>query len=325
LSGNAIKKILVVQIGKIGDMVLTTPLFSKLKELFPNSYLTVLASPVNAEIPIAHKSVDEILVYNKNIPNILALLFKLRRNKYDLWIDSKKEYSSTSAFLLRIANPRKSAGFNSQKKIFDINLNDYLSSDNAEHYIDINLAILKYFGADYSQDIKPNLSIPIKIENDIKLRINYIKGGFILMNISSGNLDRYWNRDNWIDVIEHLKLKSPIIITGDDRDEELLESIYLYCKGRNMYYIKTGSILEFAALIKESCLLITPDTSAVHFASAFDIPIIALYNNVDWNLKRFAPLSTINKVLVSNNSNSINSIEVNEVIKSAEEILNTLS
>ena len=53
-------KILVVQIGKIGDMILTTPLFLELKRLFPNTNLSVLAS-----------------LNNRIIPENLSLIFKL--------------------------------------------------------------------------------------------------------------------------------------------------------------------------------------------------------------------------------------------------------
>jgi ADP-heptose:LPS heptosyltransferase len=40
---------------------------------------------------------------------------------------------------------------------------------------------------------------------------------------------------------------------------------------------ETASFDQFAALLKHAAFLVTPDTSAVHLASAFQIPCVALH------------------------------------------------
>ena len=315
------KNILIVQIGKIGDMILTTPLFTKLKELFPDSGITVLASPINAEIAEYHKFVDNVIVYHKNLLSFLHLIKKLRKNKYDLWIDTKKEFSRTSSLFLKFSNPEHSAGFNSKKNIFEIDLTKYC---NREHSIDINLSILKYFGVELSGFIRPSVYIPKLIIDDIEIKMKYVKGNTILINISSGNMGRFWKRDNWVRLIEKLREVNPVIITGVKQDEEMIQSIFHNCKGKNLFYLKTESVLEFAGLIERSKLLISPDTSAVHFASCFDTPVIAFYNNVEWNYKRFAPLSTKQKVFISSSPDSLDSIPVNNVLDAVNDMMKSI-
>lgn len=320
MDNNEIKKILIVQIGKIGDMILNTPLFSELKKYFPSSNITVLSSSINKDISLNHKFVDNIFVYNKNIFKLVGLLFKLRRNKFDIWIDSKKELSNTSAILVKWANPKKSFGFNNKKNIFDIDLNGFCNPVIDEHLSTINLCVLKYFGINYASNIKPSIFIPDEIKQNIENKIKDIKGYKILLNISAGNKIRYWNKNNWINLIKNLKDEYSIIITGAERDIELANDIKKELPDDNIITIKTKSILEFAELIKKCNLLITPDTSAVHIASCFDIPIIAFYNNVKWNIKRFAPLSTKKKIFISDSADSIDSIGVKEVLDAVKEI-----
>ena len=316
-----IKNILIVQIGKIGDMILTTPLFIKLKEIFPDSRLTVLASPINKDIPLYHKYVDEVIIYEKNIFSLPGLLLKLRNNKYDLWIDSKKEISKTSIKLVKYAKPNLSAGFNFDSKIYDIDLNEFYQPPCNEHTIYINLAVLKYFGMDIKDNVKPIVFIPEDVSKFVENRIKYILGKIILLNISSGNEIRFWSRENWIMLIDNLKSHNSVIITGIRKDEEIVRSIFSGCKGKNVFYFISRSVLEFAELIKRCDLLISPDTSAVHFASCFDTPIVALFNKVEWNYKRFAPLSTKQKVFISDSPVSMESINVEDVLNGVNALI----
>lgn len=76
-------------------MILTTPLFSGIRRIFPEARLTVLSGKINKDIPLNHKSVDEVLIYKKNIFENISLLFSSLKNP-DLWIDTKDNYSRTS-------------------------------------------------------------------------------------------------------------------------------------------------------------------------------------------------------------------------------------
>ena len=117
-------KILVVQIGKLGDMILITPLLSELKSLYPDSEISVLASPKNSVISKNLSLVDFTYEYDKKLYHTIKLIKSLRSKSFDLWIDSKDEYSSTSKLLKSLCNPKKSLGFNFDKNVFDINLKD---------------------------------------------------------------------------------------------------------------------------------------------------------------------------------------------------------
>ena len=119
------KNIIVIQIGKLGDMVLTNPLFYELKRLFPEAKLKVLAGETNKEFVSQMKIIDEVIVYHKSIFKDLFLGSNLKKNNFDLWIDVKDGYSRTSAALLKVAKPKLSLGYNHAEKIFSYFVDAY--------------------------------------------------------------------------------------------------------------------------------------------------------------------------------------------------------
>jgi ADP-heptose:LPS heptosyltransferase len=309
------KSILVVQIGKIGDMVLTTPLFSQLKELYPGSKLTVLASSLNKDIPLNHSSVDEVKTFKKDLlSNILLLNSSLK--KTDLWIDTKDNYSRTSEIFLKIFKPERSLGFNHEKKIFDISLKDYMSG---KHAVDINLSAVNYLkGSVEKTNARPSFDIPADVQRkvDSVLRSSpYAKK--ILLNISAGDKSRYLQTGKWIDIINRIYQSNLycFYLIGMDRDMESIDIILSQTKGLNTRFIRTRRILEASEVIRKCDAAITADTSIVHICSAFNVPVVALYPNVKWNLEKFAPLSDIQEIVVSSGPGSIDDISVDTIVE----------
>ena len=144
------KTILIVQIGKLGDMILTTPLFKEIKKLFPDSVLSVLASNSNMIIAENDPYVDNVLVYEKNILSYPKLFLTGIRNM-DLWIDTVVE-TEHDALLL------ENSLIKQYQPVFNIDLKKY---QNGEHATEINLSPLLYFKENsLTLDKTPEIEIP---------------------------------------------------------------------------------------------------------------------------------------------------------------------
>ena len=61
-----VKKVLFFRYDRIGDMVITTPVFRELKQAYPDIEITVLASKVNQEVLANNPYVDKIYINHKN-------------------------------------------------------------------------------------------------------------------------------------------------------------------------------------------------------------------------------------------------------------------
>lgn len=298
--------ILVVQIGKLGDMVLTNPLFYELKRLFPQSKLKVLASPVNQEFVSQLKVVDEVIVYQKNVLKDLFLANKLKKNKFDLWIDVKNGYSRTAASLLKLAKPKLSLGYNTKEKIFDVDLKEYATG---KHAVELSLAPVYYLGK------TPQLTRPV-LDDFIDLsRKNKVD---VLINISAGSPSRYLEESKWIALVAKILQKHPsykIHLTGIHRDYKLILSIYNTFKTEQITYNSNGNLVSLINNLNSANMIVSADTSIIHFASGLNKPVLGLYPDVDWNYERFKPLSDNYETIISNSDKGIEDIESSELIK----------
>jgi ADP-heptose:LPS heptosyltransferase len=312
-------KVLIVQIGRLGDMILTTPLFYELERLYPHWEISVLCSPENEKI-IKHSGViKNIYVYNKNLIKSFSLIRKLKKENFDFWIDTKPEFSDTSRMLLKYCAPKKSFGYNLVEKIFQVDLTRFKKGN---HYTDINLSVLKYFDSSYNPLLhrQPVIQIPDDIETEnIDIPGDKFK---IILNVSSGQKSRIWQKEKWLELMISIDKNHNcfFIIHYLSKEKQIIDFIRNHYDKNNCHYLEDIDIYKFACIIKKSDLVITPDTSAVHIASAFDIPVIGLYANVKWNYERFKSLSSVNEAVFSKNEKDISDITVDEVLEKFKRI-----
>ena len=111
------QRILIIQLDHMGDAILSSTIFPRLRLAYPRSHITVLASPSNREIFEANPDVDEVQVANRNWferkPGRKALLSavwtlgrSLRSHQFDLGIDVRGDI--LSVIVLTIAGiPRR--------------------------------------------------------------------------------------------------------------------------------------------------------------------------------------------------------------------------
>ncbi len=314
----SVSNILVVQIGKLGDMILTTPLFHELKRLYPNAKLTVLASDLNQNILKEQSVINEVLIYKKSFLPLLKLLFTLKNRRYDLWIDPKNEKSDTSRFLMKYAKPVNSLGYNFGDKVYDI---DLTNKELGNHAVDIYLTPIKALDPAFVPAPKtPVMEIPGEVKNSIKALLPGSSNN-IFINLSAGQPARHWEIDNWIAVINEINSlgEYTFLLNAFGINEADLSLLKTSIQGKYIL-VDHLSQLEIAEAIRNSMIVISPDTSAVHFASGFNIPVIDLMNNVPWNIERFAPLSEKQKILISNDENTLKSITPENVITAFKEL-----
>jgi ADP-heptose:LPS heptosyltransferase len=309
-------KILVVQIGRIGDTILTTPVFRAISEAMPDAQIHALVSQRGVPIVKNNPRLKKIFVYKKDPVSLLSLLVRLRFERYDWWIDPKDHYSREGSLLVRLGGAKNSVGFNRTDKMrftYGVPSQQELF---ALHGVERNIATLAFLGIRNVQSIIPELFVDPHRQQTPAFQNSSPDAKRILFNISAGDESRYWPVESWIESARYcLSQGYQVFAVSDPTDNGNAGALRTGAPGITLY--NTPAIDDVIALMPHVHLVVTPDTSIVHIASAFNIPQIAFFPDVEWNYRKFRPLSRRSIVLRPGSGETIRTItsgEVNQAI-----------
>jgi ADP-heptose:LPS heptosyltransferase len=319
-----VKSVLFLRYDRIGDMIITTPVFREFKRSFPDVKVVVLASKVNKDILQNNPYIDEIIVNNKNnFFGDFISLFKLRFRKIDVCIELDHSVVPHAIIRLKIINPKKIISVRKAGRYGvsgdELSMYDFYTMKASNmHFRDIWLSTLHPFGImpiNNSYDLFPTNSQEKTAKTFLKNYGNKTKIGINMEGAVKGK------KIQEIDLEKICKgLKSNhkdiqiIIITVPEKLERVIQLV----KKMSLRYVsasyKTSKILDVAALIKNLDIIITPDTSISHIASAFNKPIVSIHENNQNSYKLFSPTSSLSKTVFATEKNSLVGYDVQKVI-----------
>jgi len=315
---------LFVQLGRIGDLILLTPTFDALKSKF-GAHLTLLTGPSNFNIINNHRSVDEIIALDKSPIKLPFILPKLLLTKYDCWIDPRDHLSKEGRFLASLSRAKRKIGYNpiGRGKVYTDSIPENIGN---LHHVEIGLNALRPLGFDMPSQIpKPSLPLNEKSEQKISEITEQING-FTLLNISASKENKMWHDELWSKFIYmHRKSLEPLLICSSPQDRHRAEKINSD-SGCRAGLFTSNNIADIVSLVNRAKILLTPDTSLVHIAAAFNKPVLALYSGLDEFFVKFRPLSDISVSVRANPGDSgIKSITLEEFSEAYNEISRLLS
>lgn len=318
-------KFLFIRQDRIGDVLISTPLFVVLKKYYPQATLDVLLSTKNSFVlendPLIHKR----WIYHKRFNRIISLLRSIREERYDFAIDLMDNPSATSTILCLVAGAQWNVGITKDNSyIYDINVKMLSRKDT--HIVDRIAQLLIAFKIDPSQEelsIRYYTSPDSDVFAERFLQVsNLLNRRLIGINISAGGKVRFWGIKNYQLLIQHICTNYPefgVIVLYKPSDEEQARQIANVHSAISVSPV-TYTFDQYAALIKRLSILITPDTSAVHLASAFNIPTLVLYVQSNKALRIWEPYNVDCEILVTD-IDDLSTIPVSDVIHSLKLLL----
>jgi len=326
LDADKIRCALFLRPEKIGDMVISFPVFDALREKYPHIRMSLLGSPRNFAIIKDDPRFEKIFLYRKNLSDFKTLR-AIRREKYDCVLDMINDDSATTLFLSQLAapgSPRIGIGKKRFAEYYDFN---YTHADGiGRHIIDNTLKLLVPFGIngdEVNRYAPPYVSPEVLEEVDefLKPREGETLVGF---NLSAGKPNRIWPDGKAAESCRRL-LAMPedirlILITAPSdrlRGEKLLEGL----EGRVQLVPPGMSLTAVSGLISRLVLLISPDTSLIHIARSFRVPVVGLYSRAPKNFRRWRPFDQPDGAVVSSDEDNIYDITSDQVVERVVEIL----
>lgn len=282
-----VKKILVINLAGIGDVVMSTPALRALRKRFPSAFISFLTVPRSAGILRGSLDVNEILTLDAEKPNIkdaLRLLISLRKVKYDMLINLYEIGSLLGtikmASIFWFVGGKYKVGRNTGGLGFFLNRKIFESGRQKRHTVESMLDIPRFLGG--KADGK-GTEIPLE-KDEIDFAHDYLKS----RDISDGDLlfglhkdakrpSRRWPDENWDILAKELKLRYGAKI--------------IFTPGAGEFNLK-----QFAAILKRFDLFITNDTGVMHIAAAIGTPMVALFGPSD--VHKFRPYAESGKFAI---------------------------
>src|SRR5436309_8377335 len=199
--------ILLIQLKRIGDLILTTPAIAALRERYPEAKLTLVISRECAPLVPAITGIDEPLLMRRNIGDAGGF-FSVAKRKFDYCIDfTRNDRSAFLAFLSRAKKRIVSYRVKRRSKFRRGAYNEFVQHRMRDmHTIDYNLSLLEPLGI---RDVSPTVHLdlpPAFLEKANALcRHAGIDTPFVIFHPGSARLEKFWEPARWADVIEHAR------------------------------------------------------------------------------------------------------------------------
>ena len=294
-----IKRILITRIDRIGDVVLSTPVFRATKKRFPESYVTALVLKETEPIVRGNPWVDQVIVYDKKGRdrgwwNTLLFGLNLRRECFDVVIHlhstNRINIISWLAHIpIRIGYQRK---------------NDFLLTHAIEekkwhgkrHEAEYNFDLMALIDVPKPENLELYFPLRDSDQNDLNhLLPSSFQSRYVVFHSSASCISKKWAPARLAEVADRLTRDYGIlpVIIGEGpgvsdalKMQEFMEESALNLAGK----LNLGML---GWLLKEARLLISNDSGPVHIASAVGTPVISIFgrNQPGLSATRWRPLS----------------------------------
>lgn len=276
------KRILVIRLSSLGDIILTTPALKALREKFPNAQINYLTKSAYADVIKLNPNLSKVIQVdnNLNFKGLRALKKELKSNSYDLVIDL---HNNLRTFYLRLFFGTKFLRFKkySFRKFllvkFKINRMKDLPPI-SQRYI---LTLGKIIGIENYNSYKPEIftdeDAKNRTEKILKEYVLHDKSNFICIVPGAKHFTKTYPAEYYIELINKFdSSKYSILLIGKSNDRTSIDKIKAGT-GKNVYDLcDKFTIPELAELMKKCELVISGDTGPMHIAEAVGAPLIMI-------------------------------------------------
>jgi ADP-heptose:LPS heptosyltransferase len=334
----SIQSILILRYDRIGDMIVTTPIFKGLKEAHPHLRIGVFASKVNVEIIQNNNNVDTLYILSSSWWKMWKEIRRARKERYDVVLNLVFNRTTSGGVLANLVAPngiKVGQGDTKYRFYFNVLLKLTRQSD---HMVETLSSIIKML---FNIHLNPDqLIYDIVVDSKTKetlqaywsrhnLQPRTLSGKkeipYLVFNLSANDLVRRISAEQALRIGEYLSSKKSYqtLLLHAPKDSIMLKTKQrLIEKTRCLSFPEQGtaSLLEIAAIIKGAVAVITPDTSIVHFASAAQTPIIGFYTSIQ-DVHEWLPFHVKHKIVLSDKNQATSSIPVSRLINEIDEFL----
>jgi len=279
-------KILVLQLKRIGDLILTTPALAALRQHLPQARIVLCVSESGAGLTDAMPFVDETLILRNRGSNA-PVWARLALGQFDTCLDFTG--TDRSAFFTMLSKAPRRVAFRwvQKSKFRPLFYSEFVDSKVREkHTIEHYLDLLQPLGIrEHGTPVTLKLPDAARERADRLLKEAGIDGPFTVVHPGTARLEKYWLPERWAEVIDHCQgtLALPCVLTGtrEPAEQNHVEAIRAALSTPFRDLTGKADLLTLAAIIERAHLLLSMDSAPMHLGSAFGTRQVSLFGETN--------------------------------------------
>ena len=312
------RRILVIRLDLIGDLVLSMTIVRALKHTYPDAKIDLLALPSSAQVITGDPDLNKIITYDPNVwrrPRALIqplnwgkayhVFSRLRAQRYDIAVSA---FGQWGGILAVASGATRRVGFGRESYpgfMTDSVPGRHWHPGDHKHEVDYCLELARAAGArTNAADRIPYLYVDSLAQEQLTQLFEHEgivpEKPIIACHISSNNgQSKRWPNPYWATLIDKLirGLNAQVILTGAPGDKSLIECVTQEMHEQAFNLAGKTSLPQLVALLKRANMVISGDSGPMHIAEAVGTPLIAIHGPTDPTLS--GPISSKATVLHS--------------------------
>ena len=282
------KRILVIKLSALGDVILSVPSIRALREKYPSAWISVLVGRKSRSIIRNCPYVDDVIVQEesakRNPLSLIRLARLLAKEDYDVVVDFQN--NRASHFLSYFSGAFIRAGHANHKWSFFLNRKahgDFSGLAPLDHQFEV-LKLLDVVPTEKKLELWTEKEEVKKIESFLESQ--WVSPSQILVGINPGSSVRWttkqWPVENFAKLCDELARRNiRVVITGSQEDTALADELLKRTRNKPVNAVGKTSITELVALIGRCQVFISSDSAPMHIASSVNVPLLAIFGPTD--------------------------------------------
>jgi len=284
------KRILVIKLSAVGDVILSIPSIRALRQKFPEAWISVLVGRKSRKIIRNCPYVNDTIVYEDALGQSRYMgMFKmaslLAKEDFDIVVDLQN--NKISHLIAYLCGARVRAGHDNHKWSFLLNKRTKEVSKAMLPPLEHQFKVLRLLGL---EDFDKRLELWTEKEESTKvddfLVSQWVSPSQTLVGINPGSSLRWptkqWPIENFAKLCDELaKRNIRVVITGSSEDSAVSGELFRLTRNKPINAIGKTSITELVSLIRRCQVFISSDSAPMHIASSVDVPLLAIFGPTD--------------------------------------------
>ena len=274
--------VLLIQLKRIGDLILTVPAIAALRKAFPAAKISLIAAHGSRELLPAIPGLDRTFVARGRVSDA-PQFFAVAKAKFDCCLDFSR--TDRSAFLTLLSGAQRRITYDTIRRepLRQLSYNEFVPSQvRFVHTIDHHLALLAPLGVhDASREIRLKLPAVAKTKATEVIAKTGLGNDFVILHPGSARAEKFWVARRWAEVADRMFDNGRLrcVLTGGTlrMEQEHIARIKEHLQHPIVDLSGELDLLSLGALLQQARLLVTIDSAPMHLATAFGTPQVALF------------------------------------------------